>query len=55
MFRNFFPINAMHRNEVSLRNGYPLGDEAERAAEGGAGYQAEPETQSHVESAFDTP
>lgn len=27
MFRNFFPINALHRNEVSLRNGYPLGDE----------------------------
>ncbi|MFZ2268288.1 MAG: radical SAM protein [Azonexus sp.] len=27
MWRNFFPINAMHRNEVSLRNGYPLGDE----------------------------
>ena len=28
MFRNYFPINALHRNEVSLRNGYPLGDEA---------------------------
>lgn len=28
MFRNFFPINVMHRNEVSSRNGYPLGDEA---------------------------
>lgn len=27
MWRNFFPINAMHRNEVSQRNGYPLGDE----------------------------
>ncbi len=27
MFRNFFPINALHRNEISLRNGYPLGDE----------------------------
>ena len=27
MYRNYFPINAMHRNEVSLRNGYPLGDE----------------------------
>lgn len=27
MLRNFFPINALHRNEVSLRNGYPLGDE----------------------------
>lgn len=29
MFRNFFPINALHRNEISLRNGYPLGDESE--------------------------
>lgn len=28
MFRNYFLINALHRNEVSLRNGYPLGDEA---------------------------
>lgn len=27
MYRNYFPINALHRNEVSLRNGYPLGDE----------------------------
>ncbi len=27
MFRNFFPINALHRNEISLRNGHPLGDE----------------------------
>lgn len=27
MFRNFFPINVMHRNEVSQRNGYPLGNE----------------------------
>lgn len=27
MFRNFFPINALHRNEISSRNGYPLGDE----------------------------
>jgi len=27
MLRNYFPINAMHRNEISLRNGYPLGDE----------------------------
>lgn len=27
MFRNFFPINAMHRQEISSRNGYPLGDE----------------------------
>lgn len=31
MFRNFFPINALHRNEISQRNGYPLGDEAELA------------------------
>ena len=29
MFRHFFPINALHRNEISLRNGYPLGDESE--------------------------
>lgn len=28
MLRNFFPINALHKNEISLRNGYPLGDEA---------------------------
>ncbi|MDX8412382.1 MAG: radical SAM protein [Mariprofundaceae bacterium] len=28
MFRNYFPINAMHRNEISRRNGYPLGNEA---------------------------
>lgn len=27
MFRNFFPINVLHRNEISSRNGYPLGDE----------------------------
>jgi len=27
MFRNYFPINALHRNEVSLRHGYPLGEE----------------------------
>lgn len=27
MFRNFFPINLIHRTEVSKRNGYPLGDE----------------------------
>ncbi|MEA3412908.1 MAG: radical SAM protein [Pseudomonadota bacterium] len=27
MFRNFFPINLMHRGEVAQRNGYPLGDE----------------------------
>lgn len=26
MFRNYFPINAMHRADVSNRNGYPLGD-----------------------------
>lgn len=31
MFRNFFPINALHRNEISLRNGYPLGDERNSA------------------------
>lgn len=30
MFRNFFPINWMHRAEVSQRNGYPLGDETWR-------------------------
>ncbi|TXT37630.1 MAG: hypothetical protein FD135_3464 [Comamonadaceae bacterium] len=28
VLRNFFLVNAMHRNEISLRNGYPLGDEA---------------------------
>lgn len=27
MLRNFFPINATHRADVSNRNGYPLGDE----------------------------
>lgn len=27
MFRNFFPINIMHRIDVNGRNGYPLGDE----------------------------
>ncbi|WP_435954725.1 B12-binding domain-containing radical SAM protein [Dryocola sp. BD626] len=27
MFRNYFPINMMHHNEISSRNGYPLGDE----------------------------
>lgn len=27
MFRNFFPINLLHRAEVSQRNGYPLGDD----------------------------
>lgn len=26
MYRNFFPINALHRREISARNGYPLGD-----------------------------
>jgi radical SAM superfamily enzyme YgiQ (UPF0313 family) len=30
MFRNFFPINAMHRADVDNRNGYPLGDETWR-------------------------
>jgi len=32
MFRNFFPINHMHRADVSNRNGYPLGDETWRGA-----------------------
>lgn len=27
MFRNFFPINALHRTDLHKRNGYPLGDE----------------------------
>jgi len=27
MFRNYFPINWMHRADVNNRNGYPLGDE----------------------------
>ncbi|MEA2164431.1 MAG: hypothetical protein QOK37_2558 [Thermoanaerobaculia bacterium] len=27
VFRNFFLVNALHRNEISQRNGYPLGDE----------------------------
>jgi radical SAM superfamily enzyme YgiQ (UPF0313 family) len=27
MLRNFFPINFLHRGDVSRRNGYPLGDE----------------------------
>lgn len=27
MFRNFFPINHMHRADITNRNGYPLGDE----------------------------
>ncbi|MEO6444282.1 MAG: radical SAM protein [Gemmatimonadaceae bacterium] len=30
MWRNFFPINAMHRGDVSLRDHYPLGDLAWR-------------------------
>ncbi|MCP4073458.1 MAG: B12-binding domain-containing radical SAM protein [Hyphomicrobiales bacterium] len=30
MFRHFFPINAMHRMEISIRDGFPLGDEAWR-------------------------
>ena len=30
MFRNFFPINSLHRGDVSQRNGYPLGDETWR-------------------------
>jgi radical SAM superfamily enzyme YgiQ (UPF0313 family) len=28
MWRNFFLINALHRNDVSLRDHYPLGDES---------------------------
>jgi radical SAM superfamily enzyme YgiQ (UPF0313 family) len=28
MWRNFYLINAMHRNDVSLRDNYPLGDES---------------------------
>lgn len=28
MWRNFYLINALHRNDVSLRDHYPLGDEA---------------------------
>lgn len=30
MWRNFFLINALHRNDVSLRDHYPLGDESWR-------------------------
>jgi len=30
VWRNFFLVNAMHRNEISQRNGYPLGDETWR-------------------------
>jgi radical SAM superfamily enzyme YgiQ (UPF0313 family) len=29
LWRNFFPLNALHRHEVTRRNGYPLGDERE--------------------------
>jgi hypothetical protein len=28
MWRNFYPINVMHRGDVSLRDHYPLGDMA---------------------------
>ena len=28
MWRNFYMINALHRNDVSLRDYYPLGDES---------------------------
>ncbi|HUR45222.1 MAG TPA: DUF4070 domain-containing protein [Candidatus Saccharimonadales bacterium] len=28
MWRNFFLINGLHRNDVSLRDYYPLGDES---------------------------
>jgi radical SAM superfamily enzyme YgiQ (UPF0313 family) len=28
MWRNFYLINAMHRSDVSMRDGYPLGDES---------------------------
>jgi radical SAM superfamily enzyme YgiQ (UPF0313 family) len=30
MWRNFYLINGLHRNDVSLRDHYPLGDEAWR-------------------------
>jgi radical SAM superfamily enzyme YgiQ (UPF0313 family) len=30
MWRNFYVINAMHRNDVSMRDHYPLGDESWR-------------------------
>ena len=30
MWRNFYVINALHRNDVSLRDYYPLGDESWR-------------------------
>jgi radical SAM superfamily enzyme YgiQ (UPF0313 family) len=32
MWRNFYPINAMHRQDVSLRDNYPLGDQAWQGA-----------------------
>jgi len=32
MFRNYLPINLMHQREVSMRNGYPLGDESWRGS-----------------------
>jgi radical SAM superfamily enzyme YgiQ (UPF0313 family) len=32
MWRNFYPINAMHRGDVSLRDHYPLGDMAWRGS-----------------------
>ena len=32
MFRNYFPINALHRREIGLRHGYPLGDQAWRGS-----------------------
>jgi radical SAM superfamily enzyme YgiQ (UPF0313 family) len=32
VFRNFFLVNAMHRNEITKRNGYPLGDETWRGS-----------------------
>jgi radical SAM superfamily enzyme YgiQ (UPF0313 family) len=32
VFRNFFLVNAMHRREISQRDGYPLGDENWRGA-----------------------
>ncbi len=28
MWRNFYLINALHRNDVSMRDEYPLGDES---------------------------
>ncbi|MDR3158466.1 MAG: radical SAM protein [Zoogloeaceae bacterium] len=32
LWRNFFPLNALHRHEITRRNGYPLGDEREALA-----------------------